>query len=96
MPVRIDPEEREIAALSAMVPAWAGLSVLEVGCGDGRLTRRYAHAARSVLAIDPDHANIAALRADPPRGPVDARAIAFDRLDVFDRRFDIVLLSWSL
>jgi len=83
-------------ALAEMVPAWAGLAVLEVGCGDGRLTRRYAHAAASVLAIDPNRGNIAALHRDPPRGRVDARAIGFDRLDLHDRSFDIVLLSWSL
>ena len=32
--------------------------VLEVGCGDGRLTLQYAAAASSVLAIDPDPPSI--------------------------------------
>src|SRR5437588_9644455 len=35
-----------------------GRRVLEVGCGDGRLTFQYARAAREVLAIDPDRPSI--------------------------------------
>lgn len=30
-----------------------GRSVLEIGAGDGRLTRRIGHKAKSVLALDP-------------------------------------------
>jgi ubiquinone/menaquinone biosynthesis C-methylase UbiE len=47
----IDPEA-EMAALREL-GGLEGARVLEVGCGDGRLTFRYTPAARSVLAIDP-------------------------------------------
>src|SRR6266700_2945809 len=36
-----------------------GRRILEVGCGDGRLTFQYAPTARQVLAIDPDRTSIA-------------------------------------
>lgn len=91
-----DPEGREVAALHALLPALSGSRVLEIGCGDGRLTRRYAGQARSVLAIDPDAAAIASLKEEPPPGAVEARAIGIDGIDFPARAFDVVLFSWSL
>ena len=96
MAIRLDPEGNEIAALTLLVPSLAGSRVLEVGCGDGRLTRRYAERAASVLAIDPDEAAVATLRSDPPPGPVEIRAIGFEHLAAPDHSFDVILLSWSL
>ena len=98
MPIRPDPERHELLALHAMAPDLAGRRVLEVGCGDGRLTRRYAHRAGTVLAIDPDHARIAAFEHHHPGGRVTARAVGFldDDLDLPERSFDAILFSWSL
>ncbi len=96
MALLIDPEGCEIAALEEMVPTLDGAHVIEIGCGDGRLTRRYAARAASVLAIDPDEAAVAAFRANPPVGVIEIRAQPIDRLEVPDRTADIVLLSWSL
>src|SRR5438477_5312539 len=43
--------------------------VLEIGCGDGRLTFQYAPRALSVLAIDPDRPSIdEAIRQQHARG----------------------------
>jgi 2-polyprenyl-3-methyl-5-hydroxy-6-metoxy-1,4-benzoquinol methylase len=84
MALLIDPEGCEIAALEAMVPTLEGAHVIEIGCGDGRLTRRYAARAASVLAID------------PPAGVIEIRAQPIDRLEVPDHAADVVLLSWSL
>jgi len=89
-----DPEGHEIAALDAMAPSFASRRVVEIGCGDGRLTRRYAHAAASVIAIDPDDEAIAELAADLPM--VETRAIGIDALVVPARSVDIVLFAWSL
>ena len=98
MTIRRDPEGLEILALDAMLPDLAGRRVLEVGCGDGRLTRRYAHRAGSVLAVDPDPSRIAALEADRPDGDVSARALDFldDDLNLPARSFDAIIFAWSL
>lgn len=98
MTIRRDPEGLEVLALDAMLPNLVGRRVLEVGCGDGRLTRRYARRAGWVHAIDPDPSSIAALVADPPEGNVTARAAGFldDNLDLPEPVFDAIIFSWSL
>jgi 16S rRNA A1518/A1519 N6-dimethyltransferase RsmA/KsgA/DIM1 with predicted DNA glycosylase/AP lyase activity len=96
MSIQLDPEEHEIAALAALVPNLRSSRVVEVGCGDGRLTRRYAARAGSVLAFDPDEAAIAAFRSDPPPGNVDVRTETVDRIDIPEGSADVVLLSWAL
>lgn len=89
-----DPERNEVAALAEVVPSFAGLHVLEVGCGNGRLTRRYAAGAASVTAIDPDEDDIAQLWQALPG--VDARAISFEELEMPAGSMDVVLFAWSL
>ncbi len=94
MAIEEDPEGHEIDALQKVVPSFASRRVLEIGCGDGRLTRRYAIDAGSVIAIDPDAAAVARLSAALPR--VDARAIGVDVLALPPRSVDVVLFAWSL
>lgn len=97
--VRLDPERHEIEALLALAGNLAAKRVLEVGCGDGRLTRRYADRAVHVVAIDPDEAAIA-----DARGALDARlqesvefrATGIEGLDAAAAPFDLVIMSWSL
>jgi ubiquinone/menaquinone biosynthesis C-methylase UbiE len=94
----IDPEGAELAALGKVVD-FAGLRVLEVGCGDGRLTWRYAHFARSVLATDPDESAIRrARRARPPelRGRVRFSLAGATDFKVPRSSFDLAFFSWSL
>jgi ubiquinone/menaquinone biosynthesis C-methylase UbiE len=89
-----DPEGHERAALARMLPSFAGLRVLEIGAGDGRLTHRYAAEAASIIAIDPEPDDIAALRDELP--DVDARAIGIEDLVLPDASIDVVLFAWSL
>ena len=100
MTVRIDPEGNETDALFALVDL-KGLDVLEVGCGDGRLTRRYADRAAHVTAIEPFEDAIARAQnwlSEAPNERIEFRHVAFEDLaaardaDVFD----VTLLSWSL
>lgn len=94
MAIHEDPEGHEIAAFRAAGVTLASLRVLEIGCGDGRLTRRVAREAASIIAIDPDAAAIARLVTDMPG--VDARAMPVDRLQLPPHEVDVVLFSWSL
>jgi 2-polyprenyl-3-methyl-5-hydroxy-6-metoxy-1,4-benzoquinol methylase len=98
MAFALDPEGAEIRVLHALVD-FAGTDVLEVGCGDGRLTRRFAGAARSVLALDPKADRIAAAAADPPTtlsGPACFRVADLTVDDPPAGAFDVAVLSWSI
>ncbi|TMB41282.1 MAG: class I SAM-dependent methyltransferase [Chloroflexi bacterium] len=76
-----------------------GRRILEVGCGDGRLTFQYAPTAREVLAFDPDRASIEdALDEQAALGVsnVDFRVGSIEHLPARGAPFDIALFSWSL
>ena len=77
-----------------MFPSFAGLRVLEIGCGDGRVTGLYANRAASVIAIDPKTESIDALRAVWPE--VDARAVGIEGLELPPHVIDVAIFSWSL
>ena len=94
MAIHEDPEQNEDRALARLIPSFAGLHVVEIGAGDGRITRKYAHAAKSVIAVDPNAGEIAVLRAALPA--IDARAIGIGDLRMPAHSVDVVLFSWSL
>jgi len=94
MAIYEDPEGHEPAAFRAAKLAFAGRRVLEIGAGDGRLTRQYARDAASVIAIDPDAAAIARLAAELTT--VDARATTLAELVLPPGSVDVVLFAWSL
>jgi ubiquinone/menaquinone biosynthesis C-methylase UbiE len=89
-----DPEGHEAAALAEAGVTFGGLRVLEIGCGEGRLTRMYAHAAASVIAIDPNPGAIARLIARLPT--TDARVASFDAFELPPLSVDLALFAWSL
>jgi len=94
MAIEEDPEAHELEALRTVV-SFEGRRVLEIGCGDGRLTLRYSHAAASVVVIDPDAESVAALAAE--RLPnVETRAVGADHVDIAPQSVDVVLFAWSL
>ena len=93
-----DPWGTEAAALDAL-GGFEGKRVLEIGCGDGRLTLLYADRAAEVLGIDTEEESITeARRALPDRlkDRVEFRVADVQALDVPRQRFDIAFLSWSL
>ena len=65
MAVVEDPEHAETRVIHELIDS-SGADVLEVGCGDGRLTWRYADCTRSVLALDLDAAAIERARVSLP------------------------------
>jgi 2-polyprenyl-3-methyl-5-hydroxy-6-metoxy-1,4-benzoquinol methylase len=96
MPLTVDPEGVELATIDELVDL-RDKRVLEVGCGDGRLTFRYADRTAYVLGIDPDREAIVFAREDRPeelRQRVQFRVAK--RVDRPRRRFDVALYSWSL
>jgi ubiquinone/menaquinone biosynthesis C-methylase UbiE len=67
MALTVDPQQREVRAL-ARAFRWRGRRVLEVGCGDGRLTQRLAGLRPGAIqALDPDAASVRRARATFPR-----------------------------
>ena len=95
--IRIDPEREEIDLLLRSATCLPGGRVIEVGCGNGRLTRLYAGLAGAVLAIDPDERRIEAARAQGGVSPrVEYRRASILDLEHSGRHFDLAILSWSL
>jgi ubiquinone/menaquinone biosynthesis C-methylase UbiE len=98
MAVARDPEEAETTAIHALIN-FANRDVLEIGCGDGRMTWRYAQRARSILALDPDSSAIERANACLPDYLCpQAQFLAADILDMTlpAGAYDIAALSWSL
>lgn len=100
MGIRSDPENNEIHALLELAD-FDGKHVLEVGCGDGRLTWRYAELAEHVTAIDPYERSIRRASRDIPdplRDHVEFHSLPFEDFAANSEssRFDVVILSWSL
>lgn len=99
MSIRTDPEGNETEALFALVDL-GGAEVLEIGCGDGRLTWRYAERAAHVTAIEPLGGSIARAkeRLRETHLPVEFRHANLEDFaaDTDADVFDIALLSWSL
>ena len=71
-----------------------GKSLLEIGCGDGRLTALLADKADAITAIDPDESKIEAARKNV--SGVHFRVGVGEELDFAAAAFDIVLFSYSL
>lgn len=76
-----------------------GRRILEIGCGDGRLTRQLAPLASSVVAIEPDPAKIALARrlaASEGISNVSFRTNSAERSRLVGDPFEVALFSWSL
>lgn len=96
MNTEIDRDGVELAALMAAADL-EGARVLEVGCGDGRLARRYADCCRLVAGLDPD---VERLNAGCP-GAAAIASLHFvcatsASLPFRDGAFDVALFGWSL
>jgi ubiquinone/menaquinone biosynthesis C-methylase UbiE len=72
----------------------AGLKVLEVGCGDGRITEHLVLASNSVAAIDPDQASISA--AEQKNLDAEFQTGSGETLNFPDGFFDLVVFTLSL
>ena|SRR2546422_6536045 len=98
MPANIDPDGVEIVTIKELVDL-RDLRIVEIGCGDGRLTFECGQDAASVLAFDSDEDAIEKARAETPRAL--RRRIRFEvadaaQLELPKGEFDLALFSWSL
>jgi len=100
MAVIKDPEGVQSAILLSAVD-FKDLQVLEVGCGDGRITWCFADQAAHVTGVDPDGDAIEkAIKSIPDRLKDRVKFLESSIADFFefsnDRKFDLALYSWSL
>ncbi len=99
MALVIDPAGDEIRALQKAA-AWKGKRVLDIGCGDGRLTLRLAaFGPQHIEAIEADGARLRLARKNLPRRY--SKRIRYhvgyaESLKYPKNQFDIVIFSWSL
>ena len=74
--------------------ALKGKRMLEVGCGDGRLTAQYAHLPASLVGLDPSERAIGLARERHPS--IDFRVGSGEDLPFPEASFDLVFFSLSL
>ena len=94
----LDPEGAHIAALRRLAD-FSGQRVLELGCGDGRLTLGIARDAASVFAFDPDADEVERARHSLPDELAERatyRVASGKSIELEPHSFDLVVFSWSL
>ena len=94
----LDPEGAHLDALHRLAD-FAGQRVVELGCGDGRLTVPVAREAASVLAFDPDAESVEEARLSLPAelaARVEYRVASGTAVEIEPHTFDLALFSWSL
>ena len=98
MPLLVDPDGVEIATIRELVEL-EGRRVVDVGCGDGRISLALARHGAQVLGLEPDEDSVADARAT---APADLRArVRFEVADAAQAElpkgeFDLAVFSWSL
>src|SRR5262245_22623737 len=97
-----DPEQNETKILHRWVN-FADRRIIEIGCGNGRLTWRYARTARRVVGIDTD---LPSLQTAEQAKVADGNQTAFSQVAFMQAQaealpfpaesFDLAILAWSL
>ena len=107
MSLQKDPEGFEKKTLHKFVD-FTNARVLEIGCGEGRLTWKYAAASNLTVGFDPDHQALCVARADmlthlhesardKSRGThVHSAQASANHIPFSKETFDIAVLAWSL
>jgi 2-polyprenyl-3-methyl-5-hydroxy-6-metoxy-1,4-benzoquinol methylase len=97
MTIQKDIERNETSHLHKFAD-FAGKRILEIGCGEGRLTWQYAEETHSTVGIDLD---ADALRVAIINRPADLQNKVYfsrtlsEQLPFSKERFEIALLAWS-
>ncbi len=91
----VDPQGRELELIERFTDL-AGKDVLDVGCGEGRTSRRLAGRGATVLGVDPDEAAISQACAGGTSGTCRFRAADVLELALPPASFDLVVFSRSM
>jgi len=91
--MELDKEKVEIGMIERLADL-EGNRVLEVGCGDGRLTGLLAGKSGELVAIDPDDASIAEAKRNI--SGVDLKIGSGEEMGFEDESFDLVIFTMSL
>jgi ubiquinone/menaquinone biosynthesis C-methylase UbiE len=95
---RLDADGSERRAMGELVD-FSGKDVLEIGCGNGRVTWCYANCVASVLAVDRREKDVEQARQRTPeslRGRITFVAADAATLDLRAGAFDVALFSRSI
>ncbi len=98
MSLQKDPDHNEIKYLHKFVDL-KDKRVLEIGCGEGRLTWQYAKDAQFIVAVDLDRDSLRVAKVDRPSDLEDKTYLACansEYLPFSKEKFDIAILAWSL
>lgn len=98
MDVIRDPDGDELKHLRQQAD-FADTKVLEVGCGDGRLTWQYAESASEVYGVDPDLERLRAANENRPGSLKSTLSLASsnaESLPFARNSFNLAVLAWSL
>jgi ubiquinone/menaquinone biosynthesis C-methylase UbiE len=92
-----DPDQNETKHLLQFT-GFPGKRVLEIGCGEGRLTWRYAGKPAMTVGIDPDRDALRVATIDRPSDleeRVHFSNAQAERLPFPKETFDLAVLAWS-
>ena len=98
MSLQTDPERNESKYLHRYAD-FGGQRVLEIGCGEGRLTWQYAGKTEMTIGIDPDSDALRVASVDRPadlHSKVHFACCPSEYLPFSKETFDIAVLAWSL
>ena len=98
MTLQKDPEHNERRFLHQLAD-FTGKRVLEVGCGEGRVTWQYGRATHQTFGIDVDRDSLRVARVDRPGELTDRvqfACAASEHLPFRKETFDLAVLAWSL
>ena len=99
MTLVMDPAGAEIEALKG-ITNWRGKRILEVGCGNGRLTLRLVKfGVEKIIAFDPNPKLIRTARKNLPekyKEQIEYRVGNAEHVKQKASQFDVVVFSWVL
>ena len=97
MTLQQDPERNETKYLHKFAN-FAGKRILEIGCGEGRLTWQYAKESRSTIGIDLDRDALRVATIDRPSdltSKIHFSLAKSEQLPFSNDLFDVAIFAWS-